>query len=79
MQRVLIFKLRFFVLPVRTKNSVVRIMRIKIVCINLTTADKMLANGIFDLKHREYNQKEFSWIYLDSARKAVQNGNKILI
>ena len=44
-----------------------------------TTDDKMIANGIFDLKHREYNQKEFSWIYLDSARKAVQNGNKMLI
>jgi hypothetical protein len=25
-----------------------------------TTDDKMLANGIFDLKHRDYNQKEFS-------------------
>ena len=45
----------------------------------LSTDDKTLANGIFDLKHREYNQKEFYWIYLDSARKAVQNGNKMLI
>ncbi len=44
-----------------------------------TTNDKTLANSIFDLKHREYSQKEFSWIYLDSARKAVQNGNKMLI
>ena len=46
---------------------------------NLSTNDKTLANRIFDLKHRDYNQKEFSWIYLDSARKAVQNGNKMLI
>ncbi len=34
----------------------------------------MLANGIFDLKHRDYNQKEFSWIYSDSASLAVHNG-----
>jgi hypothetical protein len=39
----------------------------------------MLENGIFDLKHRDYNQKEFSWIYSDSASLAVQNGNKKLI
>jgi hypothetical protein len=45
----------------------------------LSTNDKTLANGIFDLKQREYSQKEFSWIYSDSARKAVQNGNKMLI
>ena len=52
-------------------------MRINYI-IELTTEDKMLANGIFDLKH-QYNQKECSWIYLDSTRKAVQNGNKMLI
>ncbi len=33
---------------------------------DVSTDDKSLANGIFDLKHPEYNQKEFSWIYSDS-------------
>ncbi len=42
----------------------------------VTTDDKTLANGIFDLKYSAYNQKEFSWIYSDSTNEAVQNGNK---
>ncbi len=45
----------------------------------LTTDDTTLENGIFDLKHPEYNQKDFSWIYSDSANEAVQNGNKSLM
>jgi hypothetical protein len=44
-----------------------------------TTDDTTLENGIFDLKHPEYNQKDFSWIYSDSANEAVQNGNKRLM
>jgi hypothetical protein len=44
-----------------------------------TTNEKTLENRIFDLKHRDYNQKKISWIYLDSASLAVQNTNKKLI
>ena len=42
----------------------------------LPTDDKTLENGIFDLKHSEYNQEEFSWMYSDGANDAVQNVNK---
>jgi hypothetical protein len=44
-----------------------------------TINDTMFANGVFDLKHLEYNEKQFSWIYSNSANEAVQNGNKRLI
>ena len=38
-----------------------------------TTNDKITANGIFDIKHRQYDQKKFSWICIDSTRGEVYN------
>ncbi len=38
---------------------------------------KTLANRIFDLKYRDYNQKEFSWIYSNSTSLVVQNTNML--
>jgi hypothetical protein len=43
------------------------------------TNEKTLANRIFGLKHRDYNQKEFSSINSDNTSLAVQNTEKRLI
>lgn len=40
--------------------------------LKLLTTDE-LVNGIFDVKHREYDGTEFSWICSDSPWKPVEN------
>ncbi len=45
----------------------------------LTANDKITADRIFDLKHRIYDQKKFSWIYMNSTSANIYNTYQSLI
>ncbi len=47
--------------------------------LKLSTNNKITANRIFDLRHRIYDQKNFSWIYMNSTSVDVYNTYQSLI